>query len=386
MPRFPRFIAPAVMLALAAVPLAAVQSGCAKKVAPLTMMPKTPLPDLKSVGLPTVWQRQLTLDAGERIKNAWRVGASVYVATSYSRIVRIDAKSGVMEWSIGLGAENFDIYRPVELPVAEGGPAKQVLIVTRGETFEIDMQTGAVLRSADLGLSVAADPLVMGNTLCVAGAGRYYGLYLDRLGGHRWLVTEPGDLFASAPVEVDASLIVASENGHLWRITGETGDWEWKDRKTNGRVTAPLNADSRAVYVPCLDQRMYAFSIDSGGELWETPLDGTLESKPRLGGSVVMVISNQRRGLYGLGRRDGKVKWNVPGVKQIATVSDSAAWVATEDGKFESVALDTGAILGAAPAEGVQIFVPNTLDQNVILVTQAGLVGMYQGKAAAATP
>lgn len=375
-----RILASAALLACASLPFIA--AGCAKKVVELTVIPATPLPDLHTVGLAQKWERQVPLDPGESIKNAWRVGTSVYVATSYSRLARIEAQSGVLDWSQGLGQENFDIFRPIELRNPGGGPAKQVLVVTRGQTFIIDMLSGAVVKPANLGISVSADPVVIGNTLCIASAGRFYGIYLDRLQGHAWQITQPGDLFESTPATTEDSVIFASRTGRLWRINAETGNWVWKDRQTNGPVVAGLAADPRAVYVPALDQRVYAFSADSGGELWETtePL-GTLETTPRLATSLVLITSNEK-GLFGLNRRDGAIKWNVPDINQVATVIGTTAWVGGRDGTLKSISLDTGAVLTSTPTEGIQFYLKDTLDSNVFLVTRAGLVGSYASKQA----
>jgi len=381
MPRIP-LLASAVVLALAAVPFMAVDSGCAEKVVELSVIPATPMPDLHTVGLNLTWQRQVTLDAGERITNAWRVGSSIYVASSMSRLSRINARSGVLSWSIGLGEENFHLFRPAEIPNPAGGTAKEVLVTSHGAAFVVNIETGEIARTADLGLSLSTDPLIIGNTLCVAGPGRYIGIYLDQLKGHHWVQNDPGDLFESTPVAVENSVIVASRSGLLWRLNAESGNWMWKDRKTNGAVTAGLAADTRAVYIPGLDQRVYAFRTETGGELWETTESlGTLETTPTLAGPLALIVSNEK-GLYGLARSNGEIKWNVPGVSQVATASDTTAWVGGRDGTIRSISLETGAVLSSAPTEGVQIYLPNAVDSSVILISRAGLVGQYSGKAA----
>ena len=86
----------------AAVALLAGASGAADN-KPLPPTP-TDLPGLQDVGLHQVWQRQVKLDPEERIKKVWRLGVSVYVTTSNSRIVRIEAKTGLLKWSNALAS------------------------------------------------------------------------------------------------------------------------------------------------------------------------------------------------------------------------------------------------------------------------------------------
>jgi outer membrane protein assembly factor BamB len=336
----------------------------------------TDLPGLQSVGLHQVWQRQMRLEPGERVKKAWRLGRSLYVATTDSRIVRVDAKTGVLKWSQGLGAENFEIYQPIELKSLESIPTGEVLVVTRGEAFIFNMETGDQVRMQRMNISVSTDPVVVGNTLCIGGADTFYGMYLDRLGMKRWKIPQPGDLFISAPAAMDNNVLLASRAGHLWRITADTGDWEWKDRKTNGLITAGLAADFNAVYVPCDDQRVYAFRTDTGGELWEQQLDDRLEETAVMAGPVILVTSVNRK-MSALARQTGVVKWTQDDVWQVATVNEETVWIGDSSGKIRLLALDTGAEKAAALTTGIQLFVRNNMDQNVILVTHAGLIGMY---------
>ena len=354
-------------------------SSCGTKDTAAVIVP-TDLPGLQSVGLHQVWQRQVPLESGERITKVWRLGLSMYVATSGCRIVRLDAKSGILKWGVGLGYENFDIFRPVELKGPDGFPNHEVLVVTRGEAFIFNVDIGDELRRGRMGISVSTDPVVIGNTLCVGGADTFYGMYMDRLGMKRWRIPEPGDLFVSTPLAMDNNVLVASKRGKLWRISADSGDWDWKDRKTNGDILGGLAADFNALYVPCEDQRVYAFRTDSGGELWEQQLDNRLEETPAMGGPVVLVRSVDNK-LSALARTSGAIRWSKTGISQVATVNEETVWVADAADNIRLLDLETGEEKAAAPAGGIEYFVLNSADQNVILVTHAGLIGMYSPSA-----
>jgi outer membrane protein assembly factor BamB len=372
-------VASAIVLALAGA--VGGLAGCAEKHVNVTAaaLPME-MPNLNEAGLHQDWTRSINLEPGERVKKAWRLGVSVYVATNYSRIVRIDAKTGVMVWSIGLGPENFDIFRPIELTGPAGGPAISVLVVTRGEAFTFNLETGDEERPpAQLGISVSTDPVLVGNTLGVGGADSFYGLYFDHLGLKHWRVPAPDDLFHSAPIVMDGNILVASGKGRLWRLNGSNGDWDWKDRKTNGPVVAGLVADFGAVYVPSLDQRVYAFDAATGGELWEQQLSGRLETKPTLAGPNLLVIS-QENGMYALARDSGEVKWNVPDIAEVASIQNDTVWVGDTMGNIRQLAIADGAQRASAPTPGVQVFIPNRIDSRVFLVGWNGMVASYSQK------
>jgi outer membrane protein assembly factor BamB len=367
-------VASAVVLALAALPLF---SGCATQKPVEPALAPVPLPDLQQAGLRQQWQRQLQLEPGERLNHAWRVGTSVYLTSTMPRLFRIEARSGVLAFAVGLGAENFEIYKPIELPAADPkvGP-REVLVATRGEVFVLDIRTGDVHRSTQPGISISCQPTLVGNDLCVGATGRFIALYQDRLVRH-WNIVEDGDLFVSAPALVDSDLIVASQKGKLARISPDTGGWDWKDRQTNGRVVADLVADTRSVYVPALDQRVYAFTVERGFELWQTQLDGTLDQAAALAGTLVLVPA-RGRGLYALSKTAGEKKWFAEGVTSVLTVGEDRAWVGDASGNLKQLSLQSGDVLSSSQIPMAQFFVRNTDDDQIVLVNQTGAVGAFQ--------
>ncbi len=365
------------MMALAALPILAM-SGCATRDNERnTFVPEAKLPDVRSAGLKMVWERGLPLEAGERITKAWRVGTSVYLATSESRIARFDAKSGVRVWEKGLGRENFEIYKPIEIRPLEG-PPKEALVVTRGEVFRMDLATGD-WTSYHPRMSVSANPLLIGNTLCIGGASTFRGMYLDRPDEKIWNINAPEDLFLSHPVAVGDDLIVASKNGVLWRMSAKNGDWDWKDRKVDGFVAGGIAADNHAVYVPCMNEHLYAFNVDNGGYLWDTRLAGILDVTPIAAGPIVLTIG-RGRGLFGVDRENGDIKWNIEHIAQLGTATESVLWALDDQANFVKISVPTGQVLSTIESPGLQFVLRNSEDDNVILVTQSGMVGMYATK------
>jgi broad specificity phosphatase PhoE len=80
-------------------------------------------------------------------------------------------------------------------------------------------------------------------------------------------------------------------------------------------------------------------------------------------------------------RQTGQVKWTKENVSQVATVNEETAWIGDTSGEIRLLALETGEEKAAALTTGIQLFVRNNMDRNVILVTHAGLIGMYSPSA-----
>ncbi|HVS71905.1 MAG TPA: PQQ-binding-like beta-propeller repeat protein [Phycisphaerae bacterium] len=363
--------APARKLSLAALLLAAAAAlpGCA---AFSNSTPFTALPDLQRAGLNQHWQTIIGLASGEHVVNAWRVGDSLYVTTNHKRLVRLLAASGVKAWDVTIGVQTQQIFRPVDLG------QNRILVLNQGSAFLLDKAAGVVVNSNSLNMIVTCDPIVdhASNTLCVGGLDYYYGLYIDQLGGRKWDIAAPHDLFAATPAVVGNTLLVASRQGHLWQLRAATGEWNWKDRKTNGEVVAPLATDGGALYVAALDQRVYAFAVGSGGELWQVRIQGTLNKMPVPVRGQLLVPAGGK-GLYSLSTDTGDTQWIAPGVSQIATVTGNHAWAQDDAGNLDNINLDNGSIISSTPVPAAQLAVYNPDDQLVVLINKAGVIGGF---------
>jgi outer membrane protein assembly factor BamB len=337
---------------------------------------RPPVNELSNVGLRQLWERRVTLAPGEKIADAWRVGDSVYVTTSNARLVRLVAASGTKAWEVDLVNRMYQIFRPADAP---GG--KNVLVLNRGQAFLIDKTTGDIVLRKPLELAINTDPIVVGNTFCVGGVNYFYSLYLDTLGGKKWVTAAPNDTFVARPaVEGDpgTSAILASERGRLWRINLVSGDWIWKDRKTNGRVTGGPESDARAAYIPSLDGSVYAFEMNNGSQLWSTRLAGTLD-KNLLATRSDLLVPTSSNILYSLSTSKGEKRWEAHGVRDIGTVAGDRVYVMDSTGTLKALALDSGETLGSVGLGRARI-VRNQSDRNVIVVRESGLVTTYAAK------
>jgi outer membrane protein assembly factor BamB len=334
--------------------------------------PYTALPDVQRAGLVQRWETQIGLTAGERVSKAWRVGDSVYVTTTRKRLVRIVAASGVKAWDTEVGVQTQDIFRPAD--ISQG----QILVLSQGTAFVLDKAAGVEVRARPLNMIVTTDPLVdvKSNTMGVGAMDYFYGMFLDQLGGHKWVAAAPHDMFTATPAIVGDSVLLATREGRLSRVGLADGQWDWKDRKTNGPVVAPLSTDGGILYVPALDQRVYAFNAQTGGELWQVRLEGTL-NKMAVPVRTQLLVPATGKGLYSLSTETGDTQWVTPGVTQIATVSGNHVWAEDEAGNLKSVSLENGEVLSSTPIPAAQLAVYNTQDDLVILVNKSGVVGAF---------
>ncbi len=362
-------LASALLAACGSAAMLLASSGCANNKTPDYI----PFPTLQNVGLRQVWERQVITAPKEHIDHVWRVADSVYVTTNQSRVIRIEAASGVKAWDITVGSNASEFHKPAEMA---GG--KDVVIANHGEVVVVNKATGRTEAMTALNFLATTNPIVSANLLCIGGNDDFYGLFLDQLGGRVWVTVAPRDSFTAEPAVIGDSLVLASTAGKLWRINAADGDWVWKDRKTNGEVIAGLATDNKAVYIPSLDHYLYAFDASTGSQMWDSRLEGTLDQKPLVAKGRVLVPSTGK-GLYAVSTADGSITWEVDGLAQMAAVVGDNLWVGDTAGNLKEVALSDGSVISSTHIPAARAFVRSP-DDWVIILNQSGVIEGYKAE------
>jgi outer membrane protein assembly factor BamB len=335
----------------------------------------SPPADLQAAGLRQQWTMPVTIGVGENVANTWRVGDSIYLTTTRGRVVRLTAAGG-KAWEVDLLSPKQKIFRPAEVP-----GTNNVLVVTRTSAYLIDKSSGQIIRQSDLNFAADTDPIATPhNTFCVGGSNYFYAIFIDQLGGTRWRVAAPeNDSYIARPAVQAETILLATEKGRLSKVNMETGDWLWRDRKTDGPVRGGLAADARAVYVPCLDGQIYAVDFTSGARNWTRRVPGTLDRALWITRSDLLVPTGTA--LYSLSPTKGNERWHAEGVRDVGTVAGDRVWVLDSAGTLKALALENGEVLASAPAPGARIVANHDeKDKNIILVQPNGTVTAYASK------
>ncbi len=328
---------------------------------------------LQHAGLRPRWTHTVGLAPNEKLKNVWRVGDAIYAATSQGHLVSVSASAGTRNWDVDIGVTAHDIFRP-----ALSTDGKDVIIINQGKVMAVNKLTGGIVATRDLGFFATTDPYIMDNVLCVGSSHHFYGLFLDPLGGKKWNIPAAQDYFVARPAPVGpngtALIVAGAETGLLWRLQVADGDPVWRDRKVNGHVTAGLASDLRNVYVACMDGRVYAFDQNNGGSLWDTLLEGKLNLAPVSASAATLLVPTTGGGLYALSTEKGDIKWRLPDISKIGTVTGDKFYAGDKDGNLLCILVDTGEILSKVKFPGLANVLPNRTDNLVYVELKDGRI------------
>jgi len=326
----------------------------------------------EKAGLKELWHHRVPLLGNEKLVNIWRVTDSIYVTTSNAHLLRYNALTGELVWNIEIGNPAWPIYRPADVP-----DSPYILVVNRGRGFRIHKLTGEFERQGNLTFAASTDPIVTDNkSFLVGGVESFRSVYLD-FGGTKWNVTAPGNVFTVRPALEGEAVFISSEQGRLWRVNTYYGEWTWKDRiiGTGSRVVGGIAADSRAVYVPALDGKVFAFDMTNGTNIWTKLIDGANLNQDLLCTRSDLLVPATGRGIYNLSTATGDVKWFAPGIAKIGTIIRDRIWASDRGGNIHAISLNNGERLASTNVGGSIIY--NNVDNLVLTVTPAGEITAY---------
>jgi hypothetical protein len=155
-------------------------------------------------------------------------------------------------------------------------------------------------------------------------------------------------------------------------------------------VVAGLHVDDRAAFIPCLNQRVYAFGLAGGEPLWWFTTKGQLHDDVQVSENSVFQYARGDM-LYALDLSNGKSRWSMrQGRRVLAAMPGKGVPMAyLVDNARNLLVVDEilGKIQVTIPLTGVNLFADNTSATAIYLGNSAGrLVCLRQIGAEHLTP
>lgn len=213
-----------------------------------------------------------------------------------------------------------------------------------------------------------------------AGNQRFYSLSI--IGGFRaWeLLTLRG--VTASPLLIGNTLYIAGQNGLLIALDVRDRSEVWTF-KTEGPLFAEPVVTQKAVFVASSDRSLYAVDIRNGKKLWRARFDNELLAAPVVAGDVVFQAV-PRDGLYALNANTGEELYQVPDGLFFLTQIGDVAYVVTgmddEAGRtvslnaLERIDLKTGKQRGIVALSGVDFAAGSMSPPSFVLADKLGHV------------
>lgn len=140
---------------------------------------------------------------------------------------------------------------------------------------------------------VWAQPLYADGTVYVASLDKNIYALSAETGDLLWQTLLEGAI-TSTPVLADGTLYITAFDQKLHALDSETGDEQWTAPAKNLTWASPVLGDGMVFYTD-ISGNVFAVSL-SGESLWETQVDGAIQSTPAYADGVLFVASGQVTG------------------------------------------------------------------------------------------
>lgn len=381
-------------------------AGCTWSDGPISL---THASVLAKAGLARYWDLQLQLPDGETIERLTLLEENLYCLTSHNTLIAVDAARGVRKWARRIAEPDVKVYPPChgdDIALADkppgvrellfptpGAPLKTyrvVLVNTPSEVQVLDRASGRLLRR------VTFDTRPYEFTASTGGAcdGTYY--YVGSVVGRCYAiqlnnevvawVLYTGDILRAAPrchnPGGSKRVFVAGEDGNYY--VAKAGDalaqiWPVPGQKSwpamAGQVSAAFHVDDRACFIPCLNNRVYAFSLSGGPALWRFTCGGPLFDDIQVSENSVFQYA-QGDQLYAINPANGQQRWAMPeGRRVLASIvgeGGPTAYIVGDRRQLLVVDEILGKVRASIPLTGCELFADNTTAPAMYMTSRDG--------------
>lgn len=308
-----------------------------------------------------------------------------------------------VDWAEPLYALEAFPYHPVEpaeplfVRSAQTPAGGMVVVPAKDRVVRaLDAVSGATLWSFETRGANVAKPVAEGDDLVIASTDGHVYRVNQRNGRASWASEFPGSGVLSAAAIGGGRVFVTSIDNRLTALDYATGERQW-ERKRPHLTELTVSGQAGALLVKDLvvtgfsDGHLIAFMQTDGVTAWSTDLAGgakdfvDVDSTPALVGNLV-VASCYKRGVFGVDVDTGNIAWVVKGEGfGTATVFEGQVYVPQALGSVIAVDGATGVVAWRAKLAGEIAGTPAVSEHYLLVPGGASLVVLDKGSGRALT-
>jgi len=353
---------------------------------------------LAKAGLHNYWQLDLKLPRGEKLVKLSLIEENLYCFTTSNYLLAVDAASGVRKWSCRVAEKGVKVFPPCHgkaVPVDPNHvdvdkvrfppspltlPARDLVFVNTADyVLALDRKNGHEVRRIPFGKHVPSSFVANTGGSC---DGKFF--YVGATNGEVQAVrVNEGVVAWSYPA---GSIMSASPKCHApggsSRIYVAGGDGDYYVLKAGpgasalwpalgsrrwsamaGSSVAEFYVDDRAAFIPCVNQRVYAFGLSGGDPIWWFTTKGQLFDDIQVSENSVFQYARGDK-FYAIDPTSGKQRWSMRQGRRVlaAMPSKGAPTAYLVDSARNLLVVDEilGKVRVSIPLTGVNLFADNT--------------------------
>lgn len=347
---------------------------------------------LAKAGLKYYWDVEVDLDAGEQIVKLYSMDENLYCLTDKNTLITVDAAAGIVRWRVVVAHSDKPVYRPMhyngltmtkEVTTIEGvlSPGRKpapitfdaVIVNTITHALVLDRRTGRQYRKMLL------KPIADCGGTC---DGRYflYGTARGTVQAHLIEEDQPSwhvatEDLVKAPIEFFGGYFYVAGQDNIFYIfrPGVRPKREWR-QQMSGPVVTQFHVDDRGCFVPCEDNRIYAYDRLDLAELWEPFVcEGPLRTPVQVGQITLFQYAEGDK-FYAINLSDGTLRWSLPAKHKVVGMVNNDVYLVDDRGNLRVMDQVMGpeSTKTSVPMTGMELFASNITAPAVYTATRDG--------------
>ncbi|MEZ6242285.1 MAG: PQQ-binding-like beta-propeller repeat protein [Phycisphaerales bacterium] len=305
------------------------------------------------------WSSLPFLMRGGHVTDLEPAGDRLLVQESGSFISVLESGSGRLVWNSQMGTRYTKF-------VGLQRDGDVILSSSASELFELGLETGNLLSRSSLDFLVNTSPALVGN-FAIFGASNGKLLAHNRsIGLIAWAYALGGPI-DTPPVLVNAStLAVVSQAGDVIFLDPLSGSSTGRAKIAGGVAYAPPT-DGERLYVPSLDQSVYAYDAADASLAWRVRTEYPI-TKPSALYHDMLLVPLRGDGLTALDTRDGTLIWRNDELTGWVVAVHKGELIVWDGATLAAVDADRGDVIFRAQVPGASMVVPDAFEDGALYV------------------
>ncbi len=286
------------------------------------------------------------------------------IQESGSFVSVLESDSGRLVWNSQMGTS-----RTKFVGLQRDGDV--VLSSSASELSELGLETGNLLSRSTFDFLVNTPPTLVGNfAIYGSDSGKLLAHNRD-IGLIAWAYALNGPIKARPVLVNPGTLAAVSQGGDVIFLDPLSGSSSGRAR-IDGGVAHPPPTDGERLFVPSLDQSVYAYDAYDASLAWRVRTEYPI-TQPAVVYDAMLVVPLRAHGLTALSTDDGTLVWrNAELTGHVVAVRDGELIV--WDGEtIAAVDAQRGDVIFRADVPGAQMIVPDSLEDGALyLVSRSG--------------
>ena len=329
---------------------------------------------LKHAKLKMLWNNELPIKKNESLDRLLLFGNRLYAVSDRNFVLSLNQKNGEI-----IFGKNIE---PAGLPITGVRlyDNELIYISSNSKLVQINAQSGVVLKTTDIGISVSCPIARNSSYFYLAGADkRLHALHAENKVQAFEVAAENDSMITSVAAE-ENFVIFATAAGNIISIAPNLPRRLWQFDAPKA-IAGEVIRDGMSLFFASKDTNVYRVDMVGLPEkkrlIWKHQTAAVLSEAPRVTQGIVYQHV-KGKGLTAINKDTGSALWQVPGGIDLLTEAGNRAYVITNTRKLVVMDNVTAKKLYAVNLTGATIHVSNLTDDKIYIADNLGRIACLQ--------